>query len=278
MTNSIIPMPGFEENNRPSARGSLSALVPASVLGLYAFAAATFLVAARMTQWYGNTQSALILFPLVLIFGLAQFYAGTWAFRSRDAVSLAMHGIWGVFWTAYGILEILISSGRVVRPTGSFPELGFWFIPVALITWAILVASRKSRGMLSLLVLVAIGATLEAIAELAGLGGSSHPGRVFPDCLGDRGLVPGERADAAVREDCEDTGNANGPGRDPARRMRTIPLALVLRHSALQFLAKQGRKHSEGEAKDGSRRGRAEWIDPCDGVCHQKARRAAWLM
>lgn len=171
MTNAVIPMPGSEESNRTKARMSLTTLVPPSILGLYAFAAATFVVAARMAHWYGNTQSAMILFPLVLIFGLAQFYAGTWAFQNRDAVSVAMHGIWGVFWTAYGILEILISSGRVVRPAGAFPELGFWFIAMAVITWAILASSSKDKGMMSLLVLVAIGATLEAIAELVGLDG-----------------------------------------------------------------------------------------------------------
>jgi hypothetical protein len=89
--------------------------VPAlpSVLGMYAFAAATFIVAAHMAHWYGNAQSALVLFPLVLIFGgLAQFYAGAWSLRTSDAVALAMHCTWGSFWTAYGILELLYSTGH----------------------------------------------------------------------------------------------------------------------------------------------------------------------
>jgi len=171
MINPAISVHSATEDGQAVGRVPELRLTPSSVLGLYAFAAATFMVAAHMAHWYGTTQSALIMFPLVLIFGLAQFYAGAWAFQTRDAVSLAMHGTWGAFWIAYGILEILISSGRVVRRSGAFPELGFWFIAIAVITWAIMLASRKHPGMMSLLTLVAIGATLEAIAELAGLGG-----------------------------------------------------------------------------------------------------------
>jgi uncharacterized protein len=141
-----------------------------SILGMYAFAAATFIVAAHMAHWYGNAQSAIVLFPFVLILGgLAQFYAGAWAFRTNDAVALAMHGTWGSFWTAYGILEILYATGRVVRPQGAFSELGFWFIAIAAITWAITVASRENKGVTTVLALLAIGSTLEAIAELAGM-------------------------------------------------------------------------------------------------------------
>ena len=144
--------------------------VSPSILGMYAFAAATFLVAARMAHWYGNNQSAIILFPLVLILGgLAQFYAAAWTFRTRDVLALALHGTWGAFWTAYGILELLYGAGRVTRPQGAFPELGFWFVVIAAITWAITAAAR-GKIMSTFLWLLAIGSSLEAIAELAGAG------------------------------------------------------------------------------------------------------------
>jgi len=170
MTSSVVPMPSSQGEELSATRTySVAAAMP-SILGMYAFAAATFIVAARMAHWYGNAQSALVLFPLVLILGgLAQFYASAWAFRTNDAVALAMHGIWGSFWTAYGILEILYASGRVVRPQGAFPELGFWFIAIAAITWAITAASRANKGVTTVLALLAIGSTLEAIAELAGM-------------------------------------------------------------------------------------------------------------
>jgi len=41
------------------------------------------------------------------------------------------------FGIAYGILEILISRGRAVRPTGWLAGLEFWFVTIAVMTWAI---------------------------------------------------------------------------------------------------------------------------------------------
>ena len=63
-----------------------------------------------MAHWYGNaTQTALFLAPFAAMFGgLAQFTAGMWAFKARDGLATAMHGMWGSFWLGYGILEILI--------------------------------------------------------------------------------------------------------------------------------------------------------------------------
>jgi uncharacterized protein len=170
MTSSVVPMPKSQEEGELAMRPSASGTAMPSILGMYSFAAATFIVAAHMAHWYGNAHSAIVLFPLVLIFGgLAQFYAGAWSLRANDAVALAMHCTWGSFWTAYGILELVYSTGRLVRPQGAFSELGFWFIVVAAITWAITAASRENKGVTSLLALLAIGSTLEAIAELAGM-------------------------------------------------------------------------------------------------------------
>ena len=172
MTSQVVPMPGPQQDSRPAVRAARGASSLPSILGMYAFAAATFMVAAHMAHWYGNAQSAVVLFPLVLFLGgLAQFYAGAWAFRANDPVALVFHGTWGSFWTAYGVLELLFASGRVIRPQGAFPELGFWFIVIAAITWAITAASKENKGVTFLLALVAIGSTLEAIAELAGSDG-----------------------------------------------------------------------------------------------------------
>jgi uncharacterized protein len=170
MTSQVVPMPTAQEESWVATRSPRGAAALPSILGMYAFAAATFIVAARMAHWYGNAQSAVVLFPLVLVLGgLAQFYAGAWAFRLNDAVAMAMHGTWGAFWTAYGILELLYATGRVVRPRGAFPELGFWFIVIAAITWGITAASREKKGITTLLALLAIGSTLAAIAELTGI-------------------------------------------------------------------------------------------------------------
>jgi len=40
--------------------------------------------------------------------------AGMWAYRARDAVATAMHGMWGSFWIAYGILNVSRSCRRWV--------------------------------------------------------------------------------------------------------------------------------------------------------------------
>src|ERR687886_1720017 len=90
----------------------LQPIAPPSVLGLFGFAAATFIVAANVAGWYGNHDtSPLYLAPFAAVFGgIAQFMAGMWAYRARDALATAMHGMWGSFWIAYGILNLLIAT------------------------------------------------------------------------------------------------------------------------------------------------------------------------
>ena len=107
------------------------------ILGLFGFAGATFIVAARLAGWYGSTNSGAFLFPLAAMFGgLAQFMAGMWAFRARDGIATAMHGMWGSFWLGHGILNLLAAAAALALPTGKFPELGFWFLALAAITLA----------------------------------------------------------------------------------------------------------------------------------------------
>src|SRR4051812_28720390 len=90
----------------------LQPIAAPSVLGLFGFAGATFVVAANMAGWYGNAETPGYLFPFAAFFGgLAQFLAGMWAYRARDALATAMHGMWGSFWLAYGLLQLLIVTG-----------------------------------------------------------------------------------------------------------------------------------------------------------------------
>src|SRR2546421_6959933 len=96
----------------------LQPIAAPSVLGLFGFAGATFIVAANLAGWYGNTSTPGYLFPFALAFGgIAQFAAGMWSYKARDAVATAMHGMWGSFWIAYGILQLLIATK--VLPTGA---------------------------------------------------------------------------------------------------------------------------------------------------------------
>ncbi len=143
-----------------------------SILGLFGFAGATFIVSAYMAGWYGTANSPMLLFPFVAIFGgLAQFLAGMWAYKARDGLATAMHGTWGSFWMAYGFLYLLAALGYVTVPAGIvFQELAFWFIVLAVTTWAVTWAAFAENASMALLLgFLAAGSTLSAIGYLYGI-------------------------------------------------------------------------------------------------------------
>lgn len=121
-------------------RVMLQPIAAPSILGLFGLAGATMMVGAWQAGWYGTAATPLILWPFVLLFGgLAQFLAGMWAYRARDGLATAVHGLWGSFWFAWGLLFLLVSAGAV--PIALAPVLGvasqgfaFWFIALAVIT------------------------------------------------------------------------------------------------------------------------------------------------
>jgi succinate-acetate transporter protein len=115
----------------------LQPIAAPSILGLFGFAGATFIVASNLAGWWGTDHSPLYLAPFAATFGgIAQFLAGMWAYRARDAVATAMHGMWGAFWIAYGVLNVLLATHALPAPSPAyhFPELGFWFFALAVIT------------------------------------------------------------------------------------------------------------------------------------------------
>src|SRR4051794_25318423 len=160
-------------------RVMLQPVAPPSILGLFGFAGATFIVAAHLAGWYGNTHSPEYLFPFAAFFGgVAQFAAAMWAYRARDGLATAMHGMWGAFWMAYGLLFLLVAVGAVTVPaTGPFPELGYWFLALAVITACGAVAAlAESLGLVATLVTLAVGAALLAVRYLDGGTGWAHTG------------------------------------------------------------------------------------------------------
>ena len=90
-------MEAVERNgNDVAARVFLQPIAPPSILGLFGFAGATFMVAANLAGWYRTTKSGGYLWPFAAVFGgVAQFLAGMWGYRARDAIATAMHGMWG---------------------------------------------------------------------------------------------------------------------------------------------------------------------------------------
>ena len=128
------------------------------------------MMAAHMAHWFGDSTS-LYLFPFAAIFGgLAQFLAGMWAYKARDGVATAIHGMWGSFWMAYGVLNVIFAIGKLTPPAGRWPEIGFWFIVLAVITWvSVAAAVAENRGFVTLLAFLAAGSTTAAIGELTGI-------------------------------------------------------------------------------------------------------------
>ena len=162
----------MEDTVEGRTRVYLQPIAAPSILGLYAFAGSTLIVAAELAGWYGNSQTALYLFPFAAAFGgVAQFAAGMWSYRARDAIATAMHGMWGSFWIGYGILHLLFATGALTAPQGPFPALGFWFIALAWITtMGAIAATAENVALTAVLGTLALGATFAAVAELLGSG------------------------------------------------------------------------------------------------------------
>lgn len=156
-----------------------------SILGLFGFAGATFIVAANLAGWYGNhTTTPLALAPFAMFFGgLAQFLAGMWAYRARDGLATAMHGMWGSFWLAYGVLNILLATGAIAAPTPWYdqPAVGYWFFALAIITASgAITALTESIGLFAVLSTLAAGSGILAGAFLfASQGWATVAGWVF---------------------------------------------------------------------------------------------------
>jgi len=155
----------------------LQPIAAPSILGLFGFAGATFIVAANLAGWYGTSNTPLYVFPFAMFFGgLAQFTAGMWAYRARDAVATAMHGMWGAFWLGYGLLFLLVAAHAVPTGTTMDHALGFWFIALCAITASGMLGAlaEGSFGVTAVLGTLAAGAGLAAVGMLQGTAYIQH--------------------------------------------------------------------------------------------------------
>ncbi|HEY8478655.1 MAG TPA: GPR1/FUN34/YaaH family transporter [Spirillospora sp.] len=152
----------------------LSPIAAPSILGLFGLAASFMMVGAWQADWYGNALTPLILWPFVLTFGgIAQFVAAIWSYRARDGVATAMHGAWGAFWLAFGLLFLLISIGAfptVLTPVigAENPGFAFWWVGLAVITGlGAIAALGQNLGMTAVLATLAVGAGFSAAGWFA---------------------------------------------------------------------------------------------------------------
>ncbi len=152
------------------ARAYLQPIAAPSILGLYGFAGATLILASHTAGWWGDDQSTAYIWPFAAAFGgVAQFAAGMWAYKARDAIATAMHGMWGSFWVGWGILELLFATGTLTAPEGAFPAFGMWFVALAWITlMGAIAATAENVALTAVLGTLALGAAFAAVAEFVG--------------------------------------------------------------------------------------------------------------
>ena len=157
---------------RSHARVFLQPIAAPSILGLYGFAAATFMVTAYLVGWYGKGTSPLLIFPFATAAGgIAQGVAAVWAYKARDGLATAVHGIWAAFWLGYGFLNFMIALKLIPAPAPhtAVPELGYWFFALAAITLVGALASlAESLALTAVLVPLAVGAALLGVFYTAG--------------------------------------------------------------------------------------------------------------
>ncbi|MFR9805486.1 acetate uptake transporter [Pseudonocardia sp. RS010] len=148
----------------------LTPVAAPSVLGLFAFGAATLMVASLLAGWWGTpVTDTPVIAPFALFFGgLAQLLAGMWSYRARDTLATAMHGTWGAFWLGWGLLVLLGTTGVVPASALESRAFGFWFIGLAVITiFGALAAMAESVALFVVLGLLAAGSTLLAVGLVA---------------------------------------------------------------------------------------------------------------
>src|SRR5438270_13199941 len=165
---------------RDHARVFLQPIAAPSILGLDGFAAATFMVTANLVGWYGNARSPLLIFPFATAAGgIAQGAAALWAFKARDGLATAVHGIWAAFWLGYGFLNFMIALKLIPAPAphAAVPELGYWFFALGAITLAGAIASiGESLAISAVLFPLTVGVALLGVFYTVGGSGWEKAG------------------------------------------------------------------------------------------------------
>jgi hypothetical protein len=143
-----------------------------SIMGLFGFMIATLMLGAWQAGWYGNAATPLLIWPLALFAGgILQAIAAIASLRARDGVAVAWHTAWGSFWIAWGVLQLVVTSGRLpLVPLGlANPSLAFWFIALTLVTmFAALGALAQNMGIFITLVVLTAASAVTAAGEYAG--------------------------------------------------------------------------------------------------------------
>lgn len=153
----------------------LQPIAAASILGLFAFAGATFVVGAQYAGWYSGLSNNVLPGAFAGVFGgIAQLMAAMWAYKNRDGLSTAFHGVWGAFWLAFGIQNFIMSMGLIPGSAHSavMYSMGYWWIAMAWISIMCAAAALATNFALFGVMAVVAGAS---IAMTVGTLTSSTP-------------------------------------------------------------------------------------------------------
>lgn len=155
---------------REHAHIFLQPVAGASMLGLFAFSTAAFVVGAQYAGWKGFGDQVFLGPILTMFFGLAQFAAAMWAYRAREGLSTAFHGMWGAFWVAFGAVNLAYAA-RLLPATaaGLGGPLGYWFIALAFVSGACAAAALATNFALFCAKLAVTGGSIAmAVGMLTG--------------------------------------------------------------------------------------------------------------
>ncbi len=211
---------------REHTRVFLQPIAAPSILGLFGFAIATFMVTAYLVGWYGSATSPGLIFPFAAAAGgVAQGAAALWAYKARDGLATAVHGIWAAFWLGYGFLQLLIALKVLPTPAphAAVPELGYWFYPLAAVTLTAGVASlAESLALSAVLFPLAVGAALLGVFYTVGgttweyLGGYFTMASAFTAFYAASAMMLASTSGRVILPLGKFRRSANTPGEQPA--------------------------------------------------------------
>lgn len=159
---------------RERSRVVISPVSSPSAMGLFAFSAATLIVAGDLAGWYGTSHTMIYFAPFALAFGgIGQLLAGMWSYKARDTIATVAHTMWGTFWIGFGILWLMIGGKALAMPAGAatthITGLGMWFVMLAILTmFCAFAAIAKNIALFTTLGLLAAGSALLAAGYIGG--------------------------------------------------------------------------------------------------------------
>jgi len=157
----------YQNGNQVTSSIFLTPIAAPSILGFFSFAIPAVILGTRWADWYGNSGTTVYLWPMLLMFGLIQLLCSMFAFKARDNLATAFHGIWGSFFLAFGIYYLYVAYGilpLLIIENGS-SEIGIWFCVLAAITAALFLASfAQSLGTVITTLFTCAASVVAAIA------------------------------------------------------------------------------------------------------------------